>query len=66
MITGAPFKPPGYEIIGVVGDSKYSDLREEPKPMTFFSVWQTQRNNSFVYAGELIVRTSQPVSTDCR
>ena len=62
MITGAPFKPPGYEIIGVVGDSKYSDLREEPKPMTFFSVWQTQRNNSFVYAGELIVRTSQPVS----
>ena len=63
MIKGSPFKPPGYEIIGVVGDSKYSDLREEPKPMTFFSVWQTQRNNSFVYAGELIVRTSQPVST---
>ena len=63
MIKGSPFEPPGYEIIGVVGDSKYSDLREEPKPMTFFSVWQTQRNSSFVYAGELIVRTSHPVST---
>ena len=37
---GAPFKAPGAEIVGVVADSKYYDLREQPQPMAFFSIWQ--------------------------
>ena len=37
---GAPFKAPGAEIVGVVADSKYYDLREETPPMVFFSLWQ--------------------------
>lgn len=33
---GAPFQPPGAEIVGVVADTKYYDLRKEPQPMAFF------------------------------
>jgi predicted permease len=40
IALGAPFKAPGAEIIGVVGDSKYFDLREPAQPMAFFSLWQ--------------------------
>jgi hypothetical protein len=31
MEDGAPFKAPGSEIVGVVGDSKFFDVREKPK-----------------------------------
>ena len=37
---GSPFKEPGFEIVGVVADSKYHDLRENAQPMGFFSIWQ--------------------------
>ncbi len=37
---GSPFKAPGFEIVGVVADSRYYDLRENAKPMGFFSIWQ--------------------------
>ena len=37
---GAPFKAPGYEIIGVVADSRYYAVRNKPEPMAFFSIWQ--------------------------
>jgi ABC-type antimicrobial peptide transport system permease subunit len=40
MMLGAPFQAPGSEIVGVVADSKYFDLRERPQPMAFFSLWQ--------------------------
>jgi predicted permease len=56
---GSPFKAPGMEIVGVVGDSKYYDLRENPKPMAFFSLWQLQ---GIPYAGELLVRTTGDTS----
>lgn len=56
---GAPFKSPGAEIVGVVGDSKYFDLRESAAPMAFFSVWQTSRGSSFVYANAVVLRTRQ-------
>jgi predicted permease len=50
---GAPFKAPGAEIIGVVADSKYFDLREQAQPMAFFSIWQRPE------AGiEIILRTA--------
>jgi predicted permease len=50
---GAPFKAPGAEIVGVVADSKYSDLRERPEPMAFFSLWQMP-----VAEFEIILRTA--------
>jgi predicted permease len=53
MVLGAPFKAPGYEIVGVVADSKYYDLREAAKPMVFFSMWQRP-----VTGFELVLRTS--------
>jgi predicted permease len=36
----SPFKEPGFEIVGVVADSKYHDLRENAQAMGFFSIWQ--------------------------
>jgi macrolide transport system ATP-binding/permease protein len=52
---GAPFKGPGAEIVGVVADSKYYDLREQAQPMVFFSLLQQP-----VPGIEIALRTSQP------
>jgi predicted permease len=53
MGQGFPFKPPGAEIVGVVADSKFFDIRDEPKPMTFFPIFQKPS------AGfELLLRTA--------
>lgn len=49
------FKAPGFEIIGVVADSKYYAANEEPEPMAFLSVLQLGGPNP--YAGELLIRT---------
>ncbi len=60
MRLGRPFKAPGAEIIGVVADSKYYNLREKPKPMAFFSLWQAAADkDQDAYAGELMIRTSR-------
>jgi predicted permease len=53
MEHGAPFKAPGSEIVGVVGDSKFFDLREKPKPMVFYPISQKSAQ-SF----ELVLRTA--------
>jgi predicted permease len=53
---GSPFKPPGAEIVGIVGDSKYYDATEQPKPMAYFSVWQPGGWDP--YSGELLIRTA--------
>ena len=50
---GAPFKAPGAEIVGVVGDSKFFGLRERPKPMVFYPL--SQKN---VDSFELLLRTA--------
>jgi ABC-type lipoprotein release transport system permease subunit len=61
--TGAPFKAPGAEIIGVVADSKYYNLREKPKPMAFYPLWQAGIGTHFdPYAGVLIIRISRDTS----
>jgi len=61
---GAPFKAPGAEIVGVVADSKYYDLREQAQPMVFFSLWQ---NPSAGF--EIVLRTAAApsgVATEAR
>ncbi|HEY7210228.1 MAG TPA: ABC transporter permease, partial [Bryobacteraceae bacterium] len=50
---GAPFKAPGSEIVGVVADSKFFDLREKPKPMAFYPMTQKP-----VTTFELVLRTA--------
>ncbi len=50
---GEPFKAPGAEIVGVVADSKFFDLREKAKPMIFYPISQ-KPDNGF----ELILRTA--------
>ena len=52
---GNPFQAPGFEIVGVVADSKYYDLRVEPEPMAFVAAWQLRGDDA--YAGDLILRT---------
>jgi predicted permease len=60
---GAPFKAPGAEIIGVVADSKYYNLREKPKPMAFFPLWQAGADKHVdPNAGVLIIRVSREPS----
>ncbi len=53
MSLGSPFKAPGAEIVGVVADSKYYDLREKPLPMAFFPMAQHP-----VAGFELVLRTA--------
>lgn len=50
---GSPFQQPGFEIVGVVADSKYYDLHEQAKPMAFFSIWQKPVTNF-----EMVLHTS--------
>jgi ABC-type antimicrobial peptide transport system permease subunit len=44
------------EIVGVVADSKYYDLRNEAKPMAFCAAWQLQGDSA--YSGDLLLRIS--------
>jgi len=60
LSLGSPFKAPGFEIIGVVADSKYYAANEKAKPMAFLSVLQLGGPDP--YAGELLIRTSQDPS----
>ena len=53
MEHGDPFRAPGSEIVGVVGDSKFFDLREKPRPMVFYPISQ-KPTPSF----ELVLRTA--------
>ncbi len=49
---GAPFGPPGYEIVGVAGDTRYFDVRKKPEPIAFFSAWQGKAVSR--YSGALL------------
>ncbi len=53
MEHGAPFRAPGSEIVGVVGNSKFFDLRENPKPMVFYPISQKP-----IPSFELVLRTA--------
>lgn len=53
MTLGSPFKAPGVEIVGVVADSKFFDVREKAPPMAFFSLWQQPTSEA-----EAVLRTT--------
>jgi predicted permease len=56
---GEPFEAPGYEIIGVVADSRYYAVRDKPEPMAFFSIWQAGMDkHADPYAHQFIIRTA--------
>jgi predicted permease len=58
-------EPPGEprplnRIVGLVKDTKYTDLREEFKPLGFFAMSQEQKPDPFL---RLVVRSSLPLRT---
>ena len=53
-----PFQPEmAFEIVGVVGDAKYIDLRQEPLPVVFVAARQAREPGEYL---QLIVRSSLP------
>ena len=65
IMLGSPFSAPGVEVVGVVKDSKYYDLRDQSLPMAFFSIWQptSHESHDFVYGGDIILRTAGDASS---
>ena len=59
-IAEAGYPETTYEIIGVVGNTKYSDLREEMPPIAFVPIAQ---DPGLVPWAPVIVRSSMPVSS---
>jgi ABC-type antimicrobial peptide transport system permease subunit len=56
-VTGAP-PDQAYTIVGVVGDAKYSDLREAPPRTIYLNAFQEPR----MIANQLAVRTTGPAA----
>lgn len=65
---GAPFKPPGMTIVGVVKNSKYNSLDEKTPPLAFIPLLQepfpdnptrAQSKRPYVYGNELNVRVAR-------
>lgn len=50
---------PTYEIVGLVKDTKYRDLREESRPIVFLAAAQNDQPDQFA---QLVIRSSQPLS----
>jgi putative ABC transport system permease protein len=59
MSAAAGAKPPTYEVVGVVRDTKYTSLREPFEPIAFLSTTQERRPLEYV---NLVVRTSGVVT----
>jgi putative ABC transport system permease protein len=49
-----------YEIIGLVKDSKYFDLREEPKPIVYECVTQSEHPNT---DAQILIRSNAPLAS---
>jgi predicted permease len=48
---------PSYDVIGVVADTKYDDVREEPRPIAYLSMAQEEQAPGFF---SVVVRTDLP------
>jgi predicted permease len=55
LALGSQFKSPGVEIVGVTADAKYYDVRDQAKPMAYFSAWQGQGFTPYI--GEIVIST---------
>jgi predicted permease len=51
-----PAKSGTFEIVGVVGDARFREARETPRPMAFLPLLQAEGETA--HAGELVVRVS--------
>ena len=61
QIDETPDRPnPHYRIVGVVKDTKYTDLREALTPIAFFAASQEEKPDPFL---QLVVRSTAPAST---
>jgi putative ABC transport system permease protein len=56
LTAGSPQR--SYEIVGVVGQTKYSDIREDFSPVIFLPVTQDSSQSNFV---TIMMRTRQPL-----
>ena len=54
------FAPPAYEIVGLVKDTKYLDLREESRPIAYLATTQEERLPPWF---DLLVRTDMPLAS---
>ena len=53
---GSPFVAPGFEIVGVVEDARYTSAREEPEPIFFLSAYQME--SILPYLNEIEIRAA--------
>ena len=60
LSAGDAFKAPGFLIVGVVKDAKYSSPREPAEPMLFLPAFQMQSALILGYVNEIEVRTDRP------
>ncbi|HEU4389401.1 MAG TPA: ABC transporter permease, partial [Blastocatellia bacterium] len=57
ITAGRPVSPKPIEIVGIIRDAKYNDLRAETEPMFYMSIQQLPRS-----LRTLEVRTAEPIS----
>ena len=61
QIDETPDRPnPTYRVVGLVKDTKYTDLREEFTPIAFMAASQEDKPDPYL---QLVVRSAAPVST---
>ena len=61
QIDEAPGRPqPLYRIVGIVKDTKYTDLREEMTPLVFFDAAQGEEPGPFL---QVVLRSSAPLTS---
>ena len=61
QIDEAPGRPqPLYRIVGIVKDTKYTDLREEMAPLVFFDAAQEEKPDPFL---QVVLRSSAPLTS---
>ena len=58
LSEGDEFKAPGFQIVGVVKDAKYSSPREPAEPVLFLPAFQMQSAMILGYVNEIEIRTA--------
>ena len=61
--AGPGERAPLYHVIGIVKDTKYSDLRETFKPLAYVPAGQSYRPGRFVQGTTLLIRSRAPLTS---